>query len=136
LSFVLDASATLAWAIQDERTARSLAVLERLAHEKAEVPSHWALEVANGLLMATRHKHLSAAARLEALARLAELPIRADEDTAARAGHETTAIATCFGLSVYDAAYLELAIRRELPLATLDEALEAAAQATGVELLA
>jgi predicted nucleic acid-binding protein len=135
LSFVLDASATLAWAIEDERTALALVVLGRFAHGKAEVPTHWALEVANGLLMATRRKRLSDAARLEALARLAELPIHADEETAARAGHETTAIATRFGLSVYDAAYLELAIRRELPLATLDEALEAAARAAGVELL-
>ena len=135
MSFVLDASATLAWAIQDERTARSVAVLERLARDKAEVPGHWALDVANGLLMAARRKWMSDAARLEALARLAELPIRADEETAARAGHETTAIATRFGLSVYGAAYLELAVRRKLPLATLDDALEAAAQAVGVELL-
>ena len=136
MSFVLDASTTLAWAIEDERNALAVAVLERLAGEKAEVPSHWALEVANGLLVAMRRKRLIDDARLDALARLGELPIHADDETAIRAGHETTAIAVRFGLSVYDAAYLELAIRRRLPLATLDRALEAAAQATGVELLA
>ena len=136
MSFVLDASTTLAWAIRDERNALAMAVLDRLAREKAVVPGHWALEIANGLLMAMRRKRLTDAARRDALARLTELPIEADDETATRAGHETTAIAAQFGLSVYDAAYLELAIRRQLPLATLDRALEAAARATGVELLA
>ena len=136
MSFVLDASTTLAWAIEDERNALALAVLDRLASEKAEVPSHWALEVANGLLMAVRRKRLRDTARLDALATLADLPIQADDETAARAGHKTTAIAARHGLSVYDAAYLELAGRRRLRLATLDRSLEAAARAAGVELLA
>ena len=136
MSFVLDASTTLAWAIENERNALALATLDRLASEKAEVPGHWALEVANGLLMAVRRKRLSDTARLDALANLTELPIHSDDETAARAGHETTAVAARYGLSVYDAAFLELAIRRRLPLATLDDALAAAAQAAGVELFA
>ena len=134
--FVLDASVALAWCFHDEATAASAALLDRLASdETAEVPAIWALEVANILVMAEKRKRLDAAAVALFVALLETLDLRADDAPAGRAFGEILALARREGLSSYDAAYLDLAMRRGLPLATRDKALVQAARRAGVAVI-
>lgn len=129
---VLDSSATLAWILGDELPA--IASLEALVHERVTVPSHWILEVANGLRMAVRRRRLNPGDRAPVLDRLAILPIKTDPETTARGWKDTPALADKYDLTVYDAAYLELALRMDVPLATLDQDLARAARKAGVPL--
>lgn len=133
MSLVLDSSATLAWVHGDERTPAIEAVFDVVVAQGAHVPALWHLEVANGLAMAVRRKRVTAAFRDEALADLADLDVAVDPETHRHAWGATRRLADLHRLSVYDAAYLELAQRRRLPLATLDGPLAAAARQAGVE---
>lgn len=135
MSIVIDASITLAWHFEDERTSAVDAVLDQVAAEGAVVPSLWRLEVANGLHMAIRRKRIDAAFRDRALRQLAALPITVDPQTDTYAWTTTLHLADRFGLTLYDAAYLELAQRRDVALASLDEQLRGAGHALGVTLL-
>jgi predicted nucleic acid-binding protein len=132
-TFVLDGSIALSWFFEDEADAYAEAVQDSLAEASAIVPSLWPLEVANGALVGERRKRTTEAKVTRFLSLLKSLPITTDDETAVRAWQETLPLARTHNLSVYDAAYLELAMRRDLPLATLDEDLEAAAAAVGVE---
>jgi predicted nucleic acid-binding protein len=132
---VLDASLTLAWYFQDEATAATDAVLGQVAQAGAVVPALWRLEVANGFQTAIRRKRIDRAYRDASLGELSLLPISIDRSADAFAWAGTLQLSDRFGISVYDAAYLELAQRRELPLATLDRALGAAATRAKVELI-
>jgi len=132
---VLDNSATLAWAYSDGVTSAVQDVFDRVAATHAVVLALWRLEVANGLHMGGRRGRLDAAERDATLADLAILDIRTDADTDTYAWSGTVRLAERFGLTVYDACYLELAQRRALPLASLDGDLRAAADACGVPLL-
>ena len=107
-----------------------------MAEHGALAPGHWPLEVANALLMAVRRRRVDPRFCTAALRDLATLPIALDAETSARVWHDTLRLAEGHHLTVYDAAYLELAQRRKLPLATLDSALSAAAGALGVVLRA
>lgn len=133
--FVLDCSVAVAWCIEDEAGPVTDALLERARDEGAIVPGLWPLELGNVLLQAVRRGRLEAAAVTARLALLEELPIRVDRTTAERAWHEILALARAEGLTTYDAAYLELAMRRGLPLATRDGELRQAAGRNGVVLL-
>ncbi len=135
MSVVLDSSATLAWVHGDERTSAIESVFDRVAEHGAVVPRPWHLEVANSLTVAERRERISPAERADALADLAQLDIVVDDETEQHAWKATMRLADLHGLSLYDAAYLELAQRKRLPLVTLDEALIRAAQAAGVEVL-
>jgi predicted nucleic acid-binding protein len=135
LSFVLDNSVALAWCFEDEQTPAISALLDRLVETGASAPMLWPLEALNGLLVAERRRRIDATARAEFAAFLRELPIRIDAQTVDQAWGATATLAEQFGLTVYDAAYLELAQRRQLPLATLDQDLRRAASAVAVELL-
>jgi predicted nucleic acid-binding protein len=135
VSVVLDSSVTLAWLYSDELTDPVRQVFERVTASRAWVPSLWRLEVANSLHMAVRRRRIDAAFRDASLADLALLNIGTDPDTDAFAWSTTLQLAESHGLTVYDAAYLELAQRMALPLATLDEELRSAARALGVALL-
>jgi predicted nucleic acid-binding protein len=130
--FVLDGSVTLAWAFEDETDDYAEAVADRLTEVRAVVPALWPLEVANALLVGERRKRTTEARVVQFLALLQSLPISLDDETAVRAWQETLHLARSNNLSVYDAAYLELAIRRGLALATLDGPLKRAASAIGV----
>ena len=134
MSLVLDASLAVAWFFADERTAAVNAVLSEVTVGGARVPGLWRLEVANTLQMAVRRKRIDAAFRDEAVQRLAALPIVIDPDTNQHAWAATLLLADRFGLTVYDAAYLELAQRHALPLASLDRELRAAAHGLGLPL--
>jgi predicted nucleic acid-binding protein len=135
MSLVLDCSATLAWVYDDEATPAVRAVFETVAGRGALVPARWRLEVANVLEMGVRRKRHDAAFRDATLSDLALLPIRVDPETDRHAWGATARLAARYGLTLYDAAYLELARRTDLPLATLDKELRAAALAEGVPLL-
>ena len=136
MSVVLDSSATLAWIYGEETTPAIRHVFDSIAERGAVVPGLWWLEVANSLTMAVRRKRIDAAFRRAALSDLALLDITTDQQTAASAWSETMNLADEYRLTVYDAAYLELARRRGLPLASLDTALRDAGAAIGVALLA
>jgi predicted nucleic acid-binding protein len=131
-AFVLDGSVTLAWFFEDETDAYAESIEDALARAKAYVPAIWWLEVANAVLVGERRGRTTEAKATAFLSLLQRLPIVADEETIARAWHETLISARAHGLSVYDASYLEVALRRGLPLATLDDKLKTAATAVGV----
>jgi predicted nucleic acid-binding protein len=135
VSLAVDSSAVLAWVHGDERTPEIEAVFDRVVEEGAIVPNLWHLEVANSLTVAVRRKRVSQDFRDDVLKDLQELNISVDSDTAANAWSATVRLADLYGLTVYDAAYLELAQRLRLPLATLDQDLAKAARAAGVEVL-
>jgi predicted nucleic acid-binding protein len=126
---------TLAWYFEDEKTAASIAVLNRVADAGAVVPALWRLEVLNGLQVAVRRGRIDIAYRDASLADLQSLAIAIDPDTNRLAWSATLRLCERFGLTPYDAAYLELALRRQLPLATLDGELSRAAQAENVPLV-
>jgi predicted nucleic acid-binding protein len=136
VSLILDASTTLGWYFEDERSAAGDAILDRVTESGAVVPILWRYEVANGLQMAVRRKRIDPPYREASLAELRLLPIVVD-----RAGDEAIwstmlGFADRFGLTIYDAAYLEVAHRRGLPLATGDRALRRAAQALAIDIVA
>jgi predicted nucleic acid-binding protein len=133
LSIVLDSSITLAWIFSDETSDAIRQIFESVAGSGAVAPALWRLEVANGLTMALRRKRIDARFRRAALADLTLLDMAIDRHTDARAWAETLELADRFRLTMYDAAYLELAQRRSLPLATLDNELRGAAKSLGVE---
>ena len=135
MEWVFDASVTMAWCLDDERTAATDALLRRLATSPATVPQLWALEVANVLALATRKGRLTIAQRTQFIALLESSPIHVDATTAGRAFRRILDLADANGLTVYDAAYLALAMRLSVPLATLDQQLRNAATAAGVILL-
>ena len=132
---VVDSSVTLTWCFEDEQTAASLALLEQVVEHGAVAPTVWPLEVLNALVMAERRKRVDAAQRQRLTGFLRDLPIALDGETAAQAWSATVQLAERHRLTVYDAAYLELAQRRGLPLASLDNGLRAAAEAVGVALV-
>lgn len=133
MSFVLDASVTLAWAFEDEGGDYPTAVLEALRHTEAVAASHWGLEVANGLLVAERRDRIDRAGAARFIRELLALPIAVDPVSRSLPFAGTYRMARTRELSSYDAAYLELASRSGLPLATLDGPLTDAAAAEGVE---
>ena len=135
MTLVLDSSVTLAWVHNEEATPAILSVLDRVIASGAWVPSLWRIEVANVLEMSVRRNRMDPELRNKALANLSLLPILLDPETDRQAWGATSLLATCHRLTVYDACYLELAQRRGLPLATLDEQLRAAANAEKIELL-
>jgi predicted nucleic acid-binding protein len=135
VTFVVDASVTLAWCFEDEHTPELLALLSRVTVEGAVAPQLWPLEALNGLLSAQRRGRIDAAGRRELLAQLHQLPITIDPETAGQAWSAVQALAEANALTAYDAAYLELAARLGVPLATRDRLLVAAAERLGVPLL-
>ena len=134
MPFVVDASAALAWCFSDEATLASQALLASLARDHAMAPAMWPFEVANALLMATRRGRASAEEAEGHLFDLLTLPIRIDRPPDLVVLGIATALARGHRLTVYDAAYLELALRLKLPLATHDGQMKAAARAEGIKL--
>ena len=134
MSIVLDASMTLAWLFEDEQTDQVLATINHVYMGVASVPPLWRYEVANGLQMAIRRQRITPDYRTRCLDKIDELPITIDPDGVSEIWSTTIKLADLYRLTVYDAAYLELAQRRRLPLATLDAALSKAARESGVDL--
>jgi predicted nucleic acid-binding protein len=135
-SLVIDASMTLSWLLPDEASSRSLSVQQEILNaESVWVPGHWRLEVCNALWVAERRKRLDATGIAQAVALFIHLPVVIDPETNIRVGGETLALARQHAISVYDAAYLELSLRRGAALASLDAALRVVAKKLEVPLL-
>lgn len=130
--FVLDGSVAMAWYFKDESNEYASAVQDSLGASRAVVPSLWPLEVANTILVGERRKRSNQAQAAAWTGLLGALPITVDLETSTRTFTEILNLGRDRNLSAYAAAYLELAMRRGLPLATLDEKLKAAATAVGV----
>jgi predicted nucleic acid-binding protein len=131
-ALVVDASVALAWCFEDEASPATDAVLDRVKDGGAIVPSLWHLELGNILLLAERRDRTIQGGIVARLALMGQLPITIDPETTGRAWREILTLARAERLTTYDAAYLELAVRSGLPLATKDEALLGAAQRMGV----
>jgi predicted nucleic acid-binding protein len=129
---VLDASVTLAWFFPDEASSYADAVLDHLHASRAFVPALWPLEVANVLAIAEHRQRATPAQADQFVQLLAALPIEVEQRAFADLVPELLALARLHALSAYDAAYLELALRLGLQLATLDTRLTAAAQTAGI----
>lgn len=134
-AFVLDASVTAAWFFEDEASAAADALLDRLDRESAAVPPLWYLEVANFLAFAERRGRHGMTRSEEFIDQLRTLTLSVDEETAERAFDHVFDLARRERLTAYDAAYLELAMRLGVPLATNDTALADAAERLGVTVL-
>jgi predicted nucleic acid-binding protein len=132
---VIDASVSIAWSFENQRTPALVALLTQVATAGAVAPQLWPIEVANVVLRAGKRGQIPAKQGQAILSNLAALGIEIDGETADRVWHATLDLAAKHGLTVYDATYLELAARRQLPLATLDEELARAARAEGVPVL-
>jgi predicted nucleic acid-binding protein len=135
MSLVLDCSATLAWIYPDETTDAVRRVFDTIAADSCFVPTLWRLEVANGLTIAVRRGRITPAFRADALNVLELASIAVDMETGTHAWNAALYLADQFGLTLYDATYLELARRRSLPLASLDIDLRRAGHALGLPLL-
>ncbi len=135
MNFVLDCSITMTWCFEDEATEFTDSLLDNLAQAIAKVPSIWFLEVANVLAISERRGRTNQAKITQFLQLLSGLPIIVDVKTGEKAFTDVLTIARAHRLTSYDAAYLELALREALPLATLDEGLKRVALNIGVATL-
>jgi predicted nucleic acid-binding protein len=135
VSLVLDSSAALAWIYDDEATEPIRRVFTEVAEQGAFVPSLWRLEIANSLTVAVRRGRIDHEFRRAALADLGDLDIIVDAQTDSRAWNAALELADRFLLTLSDAAYVELAQRRALPLATLDRDMQRAGAQLGLSLL-
>jgi predicted nucleic acid-binding protein len=135
-TFVLDASVAVAWCFEDESSDFADGILELLrTGSEAITPAIWPLEVANALVIAEWGKRISEAQVISQLSDLRRLPVLIEPMDLARAFDQILSVARQRHLTEYDAAYLELALRRALPLATLDKQLRRAASQAGIPLV-
>lgn len=132
IAFVIDCSIVAGWLLRSQSTAYTESIADRLRHHKAVAPAILPLEYTNLLRTACRRGQLTLAEAQAALSALAELPIVVPASTPKPS--ELLSLALRHDLSVYDAAYLDLAFEHNLPIATRDEALAEAARASGVGL--
>ena len=132
--FVIDNSVVMAWCFEDQTNKYTEAVLERLMASEALAPGIWPLEVGNVLLIAERKKILNKSDVVRFLSLVRSLPIIVEQESSGRMLMEIVALAREHRLSTYDASYLDLAMRRGLPLATQDKALARAAKKCGLSL--
>jgi len=132
--FVLDCSLCVSWLFPDENDAYAESILTSIRQCEAFVPQLWHLEIANTLLNGERDDRLSVAELQEGLSFLRSLFITTDSRTNEAAWDDTLSLARKHDLTVYDASYLELALRHNLPIATLDKPLAKAAKKCGVEI--
>lgn len=131
-SLVVDASVVLAVVLNEDRRDAALEILRPVASVGFVVPAHWPLEVGNTLMLVERRGRISRPERDAAITTLEALAVLIDQDTARHAWRETLIFGRRHGLTLYDAAYLELAVRLSVPLATFDGALARAARSEGV----
>jgi len=135
-SLVIDCSTTVGFVLPDEQDVISLKALDAIEKKTPTyVPAHWCFEVTNALLTAERRSRASQSNIADFLNQIQALPVIVDEETARQATKTTYTLARQFGLTIYDAAYLELALRRRATLATNDRDLLKAAKAAGVMVL-
>jgi len=135
MNFVLDCSITMSWCFEDESDKNTDAILDKLTESEAFVPSIWPLEIINVLLIGEKQKRLTKASSLRFIELIHSLPITIDDYISNHTMYELYALSHEYSLTSYDTAYLELAIRKGLPLTTKDKALKKAAKKCGVILI-
>ncbi|HJD61024.1 MAG TPA: type II toxin-antitoxin system VapC family toxin [Rickettsia endosymbiont of Columbicola hoogstraali] len=128
--FVLDCSVTLSWFMPNE--IANLEILDKTVAGEAIVPTIWGLEVGNVLIFAERAKRITTNQRHQAIYTLKDMYIKFDQTTLEHTWFETMDIATQYSLTLYDASYLELALRYGVPIATLDKSLKQASKKAGI----
>jgi predicted nucleic acid-binding protein len=133
--FVVDNSVVMAWCFEDESSNYADQVLERLALSQGFVPAIWPLEVCNMLLVAEKKNRIGEADSIRFIELLNQLPIIVEQESPERMTREIFALARTHNVSSYDASYLDLAMRKGLPIATLDKNLSDAARRSNVPLL-
>ena len=134
-AFVLDCSVAMTWLFQDEATPDTAKILRRLDAEAALVPAWWFLELANVMVVAERKGRITQRQTTEFVTELSKLNLDVDSESPQRAFEHLLPLCRAHELTSYYAMYLDLAVRRQLPLATLDRSLRKAAQKLGVKLL-
>lgn len=134
-SFVVDNSVVMSWCFKDQANAYADSILEKLAGATAYVPSVWPLEVVNVLLAAERRKYISQADSVRFISLLSQLPILVQHEGPERSMKDLLGLARAHDLSSYDASYLDLAMKKGIPLATLDQKLRGAAEAVKLQIL-
>lgn len=134
-AFVVDCSIAMTWLFNDEATPKTAELLNRLVTETALVPAWWYVEVTNVLALAERKGRITARQTGAFIADLGKLDIEQDDQAPGRAFSHLLPLCRTHQLTSYDAIYLDLAVRRHLPLATLDTDLRNAAKKMGVQLL-
>ena len=131
-TFIADASVAIGWVHPGQATTHTAAMLDAIAEGAAvEVPAVWPLEVVNALTVLVRRRKLTEAERQTGLGWLRGLPLRVDHEMASLAFSRLSDLASAHQLSVYDAAYLELALREAIPIATRDKAVLNACKKAG-----
>lgn len=133
--FVVDNSVVMSWCFKDEANQYADSVLDKLSEATALVPSIWPLEVINVLLVAERRKRVSEADSVRFTTLLSQLPITVEHEIPEQMMKELLALARGNGFSSYDASYLYLAMRKGVPIATLDKRLLDAAMVVDVKIL-
>lgn len=133
--YVLDCSVTIAWCFESENTAFTSSLLKKSLQCNIIVPNLWHIEVTNVLLQAEKNGRIDALTSAKFLSMLSTLPIETETNTHDLAFTKILTLAKAYKLTAYDACYLEICTRRNLPLATLDKDLRKAAQACHVEIL-
>ena len=137
MNLVIDASVALAWIFQRTKTSEAKAasaVLDMVAKAESTVPWLWHTEIANALLTAERRKLINEAQAIDYLERLDHLPINTDDAPSASRRDRVMALGREYGLTAYDATYLDLALRRDAALATFDGKLASAVERAGGKL--
>jgi len=129
---VIDASVTMAWCFADESAQLATDALDALVSNLAVVPQLWPLEIVNVLAIGERRGRITPAESAQFIGRVEQLPIEVDDHSPRDAMKELLTVARANQLSSYDAAYVELALRRGLPLITLDQRLSAVANTLGI----
>ncbi len=132
---MIDNSVVMSWCFRDETNHYADSILDRLPDASVFVPSIWPLEVVNVLVVAERGRRLSEADSVQFITLLSQLPIVVEQRQTEKVMKELLTLARSNSLSSYDASYLDLAMRKGVPLATLDKNLIAAAEAVGIEVL-
>lgn len=132
-NFVLDCSMAISWVFPDEADIHTRRIRLKLKTCCAKVPSIWLYEIANVLIVAERRKRITEAEEVKIQSILSVLPIIVDETSKDKLWGDVINLSRQLKLSVYDAAYLELAMREGLPIATLDQGLKQAANLVGIE---
>jgi len=135
MPFVLDSSVALAWVLPDEANPTLDHLCDRLTDDVALVPPVWPLEIGNVLLIAVKRGRLTAKDVSQLVTELRALPLEIDAASTERALEDTLALARKHDLTTYDASYLEIAKRRDMPLATLDTKLRKACLSAKITLL-
>ena len=134
-AFILDCSVAIAWCIEDEASAKTDALLERVRDFGACVPQLWGYEFANVMIQAHKRGRLSDTQLFAMFELMEDLPITLTCETDFAAFKDVVTLAQAENLTSYETAYLALAMEKNLPLATLDKALRRSCKNVGVEVL-